>query len=118
MSVQLPVYNEESADFEYNIDLDAVNMTIRLTWNTRVEYWFMSISTTDTEIQGVKITENFLLLDQYKASLYNIPGDFIIQKISDDIGNNTLTYSNLGVNWGLFYFDEDEVEEFKTENGI
>jgi len=118
MADLIPVFQTQSGDFEQIIDLEGVSITIRLIWNIRVEYWFVDVSTPLTNITGIKLVQDYLLLDQYKASLYDIPGDFVVRKLSDEIESPTLTYDNFGIFWGLFYLSSDEVGVFKNEQEI
>lgn len=119
MSSEIRVdFKDISSDFEFNIDLENVNITIRLSYNTRVDYWFADFSTDISSVQGVKLVTNFLLLRNYKASLPDIKGDFIMQRISEDLINPPLTYENFGVEWGFFYFTEAEVLQYKIDNDL
>lgn len=116
--IEIPVFTEQSSDFTQNIDLDNINVKIRLTYNTRVNYWFMALETGESSLQGIKLVKNFLLIDQYKALLPDIPGDFGVFKISNELNDNEFTYDNFGIAWSLFYLTADEVEEFKELNGL
>ena len=111
-------FKDVSSDFEFNIDLENVNITIRLTYNVRVDYWFAEFSTDISSIQGIKLVVNALLLDQFKASLPDIKGDFILQRTSEDLNKPELTYDNFGVEWGFFYFTEAEVVQYKIDNNL
>lgn len=119
MSEELRVdFKDISSDFEFNVDLENTNITIRLIYNVRVNYWFAQFSTDISNIEGVKLVTNALLLNQYKASLPDIKGDFIVQRTSDDLDKPDLTYENFGIEWGLFYFTESEVTQYKIDNDL
>lgn len=119
MAFELRVdFKDISSDFEFNIDLENANITIRLIYNTRVDYWFANFSTDINSIQSVKLVVNSLLLDQYKASLPDIKGDFIVARISEDLTNPPLTYDNFGIEWGFIYMTQAEVIEYKAENNL
>lgn len=115
--LEIPVFTEQSSDFVQIIDLETVTTTIRLTWNTRVEYWFMAVSTDNSNKEGIKLVKNYLLLDQLKATFADLKGDFAVLKKSNTT-EEEFTYKNFGEVWSLFYLTEEEVEEFKEENGI
>lgn len=118
--LEIPVsdFKEQSSDFVQNLDLENVNIEIRLTYNIRVNYWFAEFKTNNTYIKSVKLVTNNLLIDQYKATMYEIPGDFMVQRITDDLDKPELTYDNFGIDWGLFYLTSDEVTDYKEENFI
>lgn len=120
MSVEIPVaeFKVRSSDFEQIIDLEETTITIRLTYNTRVDYWFASFSTNQSSIQGVKLTKEYLLLDQYKAMLPDIKGDFIVTRLTNDLDIPELTYDNFGTDWAFQYLTESEVESWKDEREI
>lgn len=119
MSIEIPVadFKNQSADFEQIIDLEEVTVTIRLTYNTRVDYWFASFITDTNEILGVKLVQSGLLINQYKAST-NIKGDFIVSRVANDLEIPDLSYENFGVDWAFLYLTEEEVEAYKEENNI
>lgn len=117
--IEIPVsFKDQSADFEQIIDLEAVTVTIRLTYNTRNNYWYASFSTDNNSITSVKLVTEFLLLDQYKAVLNEIKGDFIVTRVADDLNVPDLSYENFGIDWAFQYLTESEAESFKEEKGI
>jgi hypothetical protein len=101
-----------------NIDLDAVNVEIRFVFNTRTESWYIRLKTNNAELNDVKLVKNFPLISQYKAHFFELPGDFLVLKISDEITDPELNYDNLGEFWALFYLSATEVAEWREENGI
>lgn len=117
---EIPVvdFKTQSADFSQNIDLENTNISIRLIYNTRVNYWFANFETNNNTILKVKMITNSLLLDQYKATLYDIDGDFIIRRVTDSVDSLELTYENFGIDWAFQYLTADEVGDYKTDNGI
>ena len=116
--IQIPVFQNQTADFEMTIDLDNVSTKIRLVFNIRTETWNMRLTTPNASIQGIKLVKQFPLLERHKGIFYELPGDFLVLKLSDDITDPDLDYDNLGVFWALFYLTEAEVEAWRTENGI
>ena len=118
MAIQIPLFKEQSSNFTQNIDLENVNIEIKLVYNTRTETWVAKFTTTNYAINGIKLTKNFPLLWKYRASFPEIIGDFIVLKISDDINVNVLDYDTLGVYYALFYITQEELEQWKISNGI
>lgn len=116
--IEIPVFTTQAADFTQIIDLDNVTVTIRLVFNIRVESWFMRLETENYTLDGIKLVENYPLIQQYKALFPELPGDFLIQQINDEVENPEFDYDSFGVFWSLFYFTEDEVTDWEVENGI
>ena len=116
--IQIPLFQTLTADFTQNIDLENVNVEIRLVYNTRVESWMMTLKTTNYEINGIKLVKNFPLLWRHKALFPELIVDFMIIKISDDININDLDYDTLGIYFALFYITQDELENWKVSYGI
>ena len=56
--IEIPVvsFKQQSADFEQILDFENVTVTIRLTYNTRVNYWFVTFSTNDSLISSLKFS--------------------------------------------------------------
>jgi len=118
MSVAIPLFKESSADFQQNIDLNNVNYTIRLTYNVRVGYWFMTLSTENYTITSVKCTLEFPILWQHYALMPELSGDFFINQIEDLQNRPDLTYDNFGSVFKLFYYTPEEVLEWRSANGL
>ena len=119
MSIEIPVsFKNQSADFELIMDFENTTITIRLTYDSRVDYWFADFTTSLTEIKNVKLVAESLLLNQYKGSLHDIHGDFIVTRVANDFDSPELTYDNFGSDWAFLYYTEAEVETYKTEMEI
>lgn len=116
--IEIPVFQRQSADFTQNIDLDEINVTIRLTYNVRNEYFHIDLITDNFDIQGIKVVKNFPLLFTHKAIFPEMKGDFMIRRISESIDVEEFNYDNLGIFWSLFYLNESELNEWKEENGL
>lgn len=118
--IEIPVANfkEKSADFELNIDLENINTTIRLTYNTRVDYWFATFTTPNKTLKGIKLVTEYLLLDQLKPLIFDLPGDFIVSRIDNDYSIPVLDYENFGGDWAFYYLTEDEVTAWKAERNL
>lgn len=118
MAIRIPLFKETSADFTQNIDLEDVNVVIRLTYNTRTETWMLRLATENYTLTGIKLVRNFPLLFRHKALFPELPGDFIVRKISDDININDLNYDTFGIYYDLFYITQAELELWRTESGL
>lgn len=116
--IEIPLFQDQSADFTQNIDLDSVNTEIRLIYNTRIETWMMHLNSANYTLNGIKLVKNFPLIWRHKALFPELPGDFIILKLSDDINVNDLDYDTFGVYFALYYLSAEELESWKTNNGL
>ncbi len=116
---EIPVsFKDQSADFELSIDLEAVTVTIRLIYNTRVDRWFGEFSTTSNSVKVVPLVTDYLILNNFKSNLPEIKGDFIIQRVNNDFENPELSYDNFGTDWAFYYMTEAEVAVYKETNEI
>lgn len=118
MAVRIPLFQDQSADFTQNIDLENVNVEIRIIYNTRTETWMMHLKSDNYEYGGIKLVKNFPLLWKHKALFPEVIGDFIVLKISDDININDLDYNTFGVYFGLYYITQTELTQWRSDNGI
>ncbi len=117
MAFAIDILSTISSDFSQIVELDLVNVTVRLKFNTRDESWFMSLETENTSIKDIRLSINFPLLKQHKAIMYDIPGDFFVIKINESAIDN-LTYANLGNDYQLLYLTEEEVTAWYSANNI
>jgi len=117
MAVQLPVFQTQSADFEYTIELDNINTLVRLTYNVRSGFWKMNLSVNGNTLYNIKLVKNFPLLKQNKALFPYLPGDFFVLKISDE-SEEDFNYDNFGTVWGLVYVTAAEYEAWREANGL
>lgn len=118
MAIEIPLFQDQSADFSQNINVENINVQIRIRYNTRTETWFCNLSSDNYQLNGLKLVRNFPLLWRHKALFPEVLGDFIILKISDKINNNDLNYDTLGVNYGLFYITQDELNTWVAFYGL
>lgn len=107
----IQTFQEASADFSQTIDLDGTPYTIRCTWNTREETWYMDLI--DKRIQpillGIKLVPNYLLTNYY--SMQGLPpGDFYLWDSENKPQNFPLTFDNLGSRYILIYFTKEELD--------
>ena len=81
----------------FPITLDGINYNLKLVWNSRGEFWTISISDANqnTIVSGIKMTLNYGVLQDYRA--YSVPpGDLMFLDTSgdetkiefEDFGNN------------------------------
>ena len=86
--IQIPAFNATNADFEQDIDLDNITVTIRMTYNSRSSYWKVDFITENCSLLGIKCVRNYPLTQQHKAIFPCLPGDFLIQPLNDDLSGD------------------------------
>lgn len=116
--IQIQVFQNISANFNQEIDLDGQIVQINIAYNSRNNFFHINefIDQDENIITGVKIVPEWLLFDNYKG-LVDFEGDLIVLKQDEDAGND-ITYDNFGNGWDLFYLTPDEVETWKQANGL
>lgn len=99
------------ADQTLDVTLDGNPYTLRILWNTRFEYFSLSISEKDgdTILTNIKMVNNYPLLKRFKrlpmdGDLYFIHrGGATYRPTFDDIGTNT---------YGLYYYDAQGATDY------
>lgn len=98
------------ADQTLDVTLDGQPYTLRVLWNTRFEYFSLSINEKDGDaiLTNIKMVNNYPLLKRFKrlpmaGELYFIHrGGKTYRPTFDDIGMNT---------YGLYYYDPEEAPD-------
>jgi len=115
--IQIPIFQAVSSDFFQEIDLGGQLVQLRMTYNIRVGFFFLTFTDQDgTSLSSIKIVPTWPLLNQVK-SLLNFSGDLVVIKTDADAGD-LITYDNFGNGWDLFYLTEAELATWKVENGL
>ena len=109
--VVLPVFQDRSARYEYDIELAGVVYHLKFAWNAREEAWYMDIQDQDEVdiLVGIKLVINYRLLLQYRA--LDVPdGDFICWDLEQNPVAGGITFDNLGTRYQLLFFTTAEIE--------
>lgn len=116
--IEIPVYQNISADFEQVIELENQSLTLRIVWNARVEFFFLTVTDKNANvIQAGKINPRVLLLRQHKGFIDDFAGDLIVLK-ADQNAEPYITYDNFGVGWKFYYLTAAEVQQWEHNNGL
>lgn len=115
--IEIPIFSEASSNFSQIIEIDNTLVTLKLTYNVRNESWFMDVETDNASIYDIRLVTNFPLLDQYKYKFPELAGDFFVQRVTSNISDD-ITYDELGLGFGLFYYVQSELESWKEENNL
>jgi hypothetical protein len=112
----LPLFTEESSQFQYNVVLEGKRCNIELQWNIRCGNFFLHFRDgLNGEIRGVKVVENFPLLANHK---HQIDFDGEIMVMPGVISPLPLTYDNFGTDWLLCYMTADDFLAWESAHGI
>ena len=102
---QIPLL-PETTDQIVTVELDNRPFTFRILWNERFGYFSMSIFEANGTpiVQNLKMVKNYELLRRFKSTLLPFDELYFIQENGrvDRPG-----YSDLAVNFGLYYFEPD-----------
>lgn len=115
--ILLPVFNQESAIFTYNITLDGIDIEFKYCWNSRNESWNISLFHENGDLKGLKAILNYPLLRQNKSIFPYLPGDLFIVNTSNK-QDPDYNYDNFGMFYQPAYFSKEEVEAWEEENGL
>ncbi len=115
--IQIPTFQTTSADFLQEIELGGQLVQIRITWNSRNEFFHMTFTDQNENIlRGIKMVPDWPLMDWHRGSL-EFEGDLIVVKTDEEAGNE-ITYNNFNNGWDLFYYTIAEVNMWKDDNGF
>lgn len=116
--IEIPIFQNVSSNFTQEIILGGRIMNITLSWNVRCSCWFMELEDVQSgdSISGIKLVENWLMLRQFKASIPNFSGDFIIKKVNAP--SEEITFDNLGIEFKLFFADDTEGDSWEAFYGL
>lgn len=106
----IPIFQNISARFSFDIELDLNIYHLKFAWNSREGAWYMTIQDQDENniLTGIKIVPNYLLLDQYRYIPELPPGDFVLFDLNQIPENNQPDFDTLGKRYQLLYVTEAE----------
>lgn len=115
--LQIPFSPQISADQEQRINLDGQMAVMRMTWNVRSGFWFLTLSDDyGNSVSSLKVVPNYPLLRQYRSQK-PITGDLICLPI-DSSATWPPAFGDLGVRWFLFWISEAELKMWEANNGL
>lgn len=115
--IQIQAFNAETSDFTQTVLLGLQTVTLRLQWNTRAGFWFVSTKIDAVgEVKSIKCVPNWPLLEQYKATL-PLEGDLML--LPEGLGQPEYpTFDGLGVTHNLHWLSVEELATWRTLNGL
>ena len=98
----------ETSDQLVSVELDGNPYTLRVLWNERAGYFSLSVLTVDLQpiLTNIKMVKNYDLTWRFKDTRLPFGNFYFVQENgkADRPG-----YSDLGVNFGLYYYEPDVV---------
>jgi len=115
--ILLPTYQEQSAIFLYQANIENQVVVLRFVYNIRSGCFSVYITDGNgNQVNSIKVVPNWPLL-KFRKSFTDIRGDFFVFNDTrpDD---KVITYDNFGNGFNLYYLTQDEVEAWEQANGI
>ena len=112
------IYTQSSADFIQTIILDEVTVILRLYYNIRNQFFALDAKTNNYEIKGLKAILNYPIIHPSNSSFPELPGDFLINQVTNTTQIIDLNYDTFGNVFKLFYYSADEVQQWRSNNGL
>ena len=113
----LPSYHGSSPSYDMSVDLNGNPYVVQMTWNSRTEYWHLSISDKlGGLISGIKVVPNWPLLKNHRGQI-TLDGELMVLPTKE--GLTTIEYDGIGKDWLLLYMTEEDMTEWESYiNGI
>lgn len=110
--IQIPSFASSASDFEQTITLEEQELSIRLSWNSRSEFWYMDLDDQKGHVlSSRKLVPLFPLVGKHKA-LLPIAGDFLLMP-EQDVAPEYPTFEGLGTTHNLYWLNDSEIQTFK-----
>lgn len=98
----------ETTDQLVSVELDGNPYILRVLWNERFGYFSLSVNAADDTpiLTNIKMVKNYPLIGRFKSDLLPAGDIYFVQ----EKGNvDRPGYSDLAVNFGLYYYEADAV---------
>ena len=114
--IELPIFQNISADNTQTITIEKNRIRIRLVWNVRSNRWIMRLSSGDFVIDGLPLILDYPIIRNHKSFFPILQGDFFCFNKTRIV--NDINYNNLGDSIGLYYLNGVELSEWEARNGL
>ena len=115
--IQIPAFNATSADFEQTITLGSQELSIRLAWNSRSEFWYMDLDDQRGHVVRSRKLVPLLPIFRSHKALMPIIGDFVLMPESDDAPEYP-TFDGFGTTHTLNWLDATELALWEAALGL
>lgn len=102
----LPLYAEQTARWSSRFDLDNRRFLFYFSWNTRCNYWELSIYDENDVLlaAGIRLVTLIDLLDLHRRRVKQLPkGELLLVQNSDKVSE--LSRDNLGIDYSILYVE-------------
>ena len=102
----IPLFSEKAARWEMKVDLSGKRYGLYVSYNTRQDAWFMSISDANGKLllAGVRLVPGVFFLEKYRASVPELPpGKLWLVDVEGNLGTAEVTRDNLHTRFALTY---------------
>jgi len=102
----LSTFADKYERWKMYVTLSGVRYQLYISWNTRMENWYMTILDVNDKILlgGIRLVPNVLLFEKYRASVPELPiGDLVIFDREGKLEEDEITRNNLGSRFDLSY---------------
>lgn len=102
----IPLYSEKAARWDEKVDLSGKRYGLYVSYNTRQDAWFMSISDANGKLllAGVRLVPGVFFLEKYRASVPELPpGKLWLVDVEGNLGTAEVTRDNLHTRFALTY---------------
>lgn len=118
MAVVIPTFQTVSSKFVQEIVLDGQLFTVRIHWNSRAQYWLLSIAdNAGHSLEGRRLVPNWPVTQQSHFLIPTLPGEILCLQTTENV-EGIITYDNLNNGWNLFYLTRQEFREWEASYGI
>jgi hypothetical protein len=107
----IPTHASTSPRWKMSVDLSKVRYQLYISWNTRMESWYMTILDINDNILvgSIRLVPDVMLLKKYRASVPELPpGDLVIFDLEGKMETAEITRDNLGSRFDLSYVISEE----------
>jgi hypothetical protein len=104
----LSTFAEKTPRWTQYVDLSGVRYQLYISWNTRMESWYLSVLDTNGNLilAGIRLVPGIDLIGKYRASAPELPpGVLLVMDKESDPKTAELTRDNFGTRFVLSYTD-------------
>jgi hypothetical protein len=105
-SLEIPLYSDTLSRWEVKVDLSGKRYSFYVSYNSRMEAWFMSVSDANGKplLAGIRLVPGVYFLDKYRASVPELPpGELWLMDTEGKQETAEVTRENLNIRFALTY---------------